>query len=70
MGVSVQYTKYIWCWSYRFIHAVHASDLKLYLMIDTREDAEKYESLPVDGFITAYIEIVGKNLKHPDGCLL
>jgi len=65
MGVPVQYTKYILGWSYRFIHAVHASDLKLYLMIDTREDAEKYASLPVDGFVTDYIEIVGKNLKQP-----
>lgn len=63
IGAPVKYVKYFWGWSWRFINKIHKSGLKFYLMLDTKENAVKYRSLPVDGFVTDYIEVVGKDLK-------
>ena len=58
-----EYTKYIWGWPYRFIKKLHDAGAKLYMYIDTEEEARKYADFPSDGIVTDYIEIVGKYFK-------
>lgn len=61
--MPLKYSKYIWGWPYRFMKKVHDADAKLYLSIDTEEEAKKYADFPADGIVTDYIEIVGKYFK-------
>jgi glycerophosphoryl diester phosphodiesterase len=62
LGIPAGYTKYIWGWPYRFIDKIHSSGMILYLMVDTAEEAEASRLIPVDGFVTDYIELVGSLL--------
>lgn len=64
MSIPVKYIKYIWGWPYRFINSIHKSELKFYLMADTKEEAEKFKNIPVDGYLTDFIEIIGKELRE------
>lgn len=64
MVIPAEYIPYVWGWPYRFINAVRNAGLKLYILTDTREKAEKYKALPVDGFLTDYIEVTGPVLKN------
>ena len=57
--IPPKYRKYIWGWPYRFIKKVHDANAKVFLLIDTEEEAQKYADFPVDGIITDYIELVG-----------
>ena len=59
MAIPAPYTKYLWGWPYRFIDAVHGTGLKFYLMIDSKEDFEKLKHIPVDGYVTDYVEVLG-----------
>lgn len=64
IAIPARYVRYVWGWPYRFIDSVHKSGLEFYLMLDTEEDARKFKDIPVDGYITDFIEIVGKELHH------
>ncbi|MEM6707778.1 MAG: glycerophosphodiester phosphodiesterase family protein [Pseudomonadota bacterium] len=59
MAIPVEYVPYLWGWPYRFLNAVHAQGIHLFLMVDSADEAQQYASLPVDGFITDYIERTG-----------
>ena len=54
-----EYLRFIWGWPYRFIAALHRQGIKLYLYADTVEQARDFKTLPVDGFVTDYIERTG-----------
>ncbi len=53
------YLRFVWGWPYRFIGALHRQGIKLYLYVDTVEEAQRFRALPVDGFVTDYIERTG-----------
>jgi glycerophosphoryl diester phosphodiesterase len=59
IGLSPQYTRYVWGWPYRFVAQAHQADMQVYLMVDSAEDTSAYADAPVDGIITDYIEVVG-----------
>lgn len=59
IGMTKDYAKFMWGWPYNFIKAVHENNSTIYLMVDTPEEIQWAKSLPVDGIITDYIEIVG-----------
>ncbi|MEM7659357.1 MAG: glycerophosphodiester phosphodiesterase family protein [Bacteroidota bacterium] len=63
MAIPAKYVPYVWGWPYRFIEEVHEASIQIYLFVDTEAEAKKYRSLPVDGFITDYIERTGPILK-------
>lgn len=60
IGMPPRYTKLLWGWPYRFLKKVSRAGTKLYLLIDTEEDAKGFLDIPVDGIVTDYIEVVGK----------
>jgi glycerophosphoryl diester phosphodiesterase len=60
MGLPPKYAKLLPGWPFRFLEKVRNAGAYFYLLIDTKEDALKYVNLPVDGFVTDYIEIVGQ----------
>ena len=62
-AIPPKYSKYILGWPYRFMKKLHDADAKLYLYVDTEEEARKYADFPSDGIVTDYIEIVGKYFK-------
>ena len=59
-AIPPKYSKYIWGWPYRFIDKIHKAGAKLYLFVDTEEEAQKYADFPCDGIVTDYIEIAGE----------
>jgi glycerophosphoryl diester phosphodiesterase len=59
MVIPARYVKFLWGWPYRFIQCLHDNKIRLFLYVDTVEDANKYKGVPVDGFVTDYIEDVG-----------
>jgi glycerophosphoryl diester phosphodiesterase len=61
--MPLKYSKYIWGWPFRFMDKVHDAGAKLYLSINTDEEAQEYADFPVDGIVTDYIEIVGNYFK-------
>lgn len=63
MAIPAKYIPYVWGWPYRFLDAVHKTGLTFYIMLDTTEDAKKYAAVPVDGYVTDYIEVVGRTLR-------
>ena len=63
MAIPAKYVPYLWGWPYRFLEEVHEQGILLYLMVDTESEAKKYRLLPVDGFITDYIEETGPLLE-------
>lgn len=63
LALRPEHTKYMWGWPYRFVKKVHDADAKLYLFIDTEEEAQRYADFPADGIVTDYIESVGKYFK-------
>jgi glycerophosphoryl diester phosphodiesterase len=50
---------FLWGWPYRFLQRVSRAGAGFYLMVDTAEDARRYQGTPVDGIVTDYIEVVG-----------
>ena len=64
IALRPEHTKYIWGWPHRFIHKVHEAGAQFYLFIDEKEDAKKYDDLPMDGVITDAIERVGPIFHH------
>lgn len=60
LGLPPEYTKLAWGWPYRFLKNVSEAGARFYLLIDTEEDALAFASLPVDGIVTDYIEVVGR----------
>jgi len=63
LGIYPKYTFLLPGWPYRFLDKVNAAGARFYIYIETAEEARKYAHLPVDGFITDYIERVGAHLK-------
>ena len=59
-GLPPKYAKLLPGWPFRFLEKVRKAGAYFYLLIDMKEDAQKYKQLPVDGFVTDYIEVVGK----------
>lgn len=59
MGMSREYARYFPGWPYGFINQAHQNGSRVYLMIDTQEDVDWARSIPADGIITDYIEIIG-----------
>jgi len=66
IGVPVRYTKYLWGWPYRLIGKLHRAGMRVYLMVDSLEDAGKIKDLPIDGVVTDYVEIVGPYFRQMD----
>ncbi len=64
MGLPPNYTPIVWGWPYRFLRKISDAGAKLYLLIDTEEDARAFANVPVDGIITDYVEAVGKYFKR------
>lgn len=64
VGFPTKYLKYLWGWPYRFLEKIHKTGLRFFLIVDSKEEAEKYRDLPVDGYVTDYIEIVGRHLNE------
>ena len=62
IGLKTKRLKLLWGWPYRFLNKLHQSGVEFYLLVDTVENAKRYKSLPVDGFVTDYIESVGRVL--------
>ena len=44
----------------KFLNKLSEADAKIYLMIDSEEEAQAFLDMPVDGIVTDYIEVVGK----------
>jgi glycerophosphoryl diester phosphodiesterase len=63
LGFYPKYTQFLPGWPYRFLKKVHAAGARFYLYVETVAEAQKYAHLPVDGFITDYIERVGPFLQ-------
>jgi glycerophosphoryl diester phosphodiesterase len=63
LGLPPEYVRLAWGWPYRFLDAAHGAGLRVYLLIDTAQDAQQLDQFPVDGFITDYIEVVGPYLQ-------
>jgi len=61
--IPARYLKWVWGWPYRFIDTAHNQGLKVMIYVDTAEEAARYKELPVDGFVTDYIEITGPILQ-------
>lgn len=59
MGAPAAYARFAWGWPYRLLDRAHAAGARFFLMVDSEEDAQRYQDLPVDGIITDYIETVG-----------
>ena len=57
--MTPQYTNLTPGWPFRFLHRASETGLRFYLMIDTLEDANAFQDLPIDGIVTDYIELVG-----------
>jgi|GEM_PF-152707 len=64
MAVPEKYLKYIWGWPYRFLSSVHRQGLSFHIMLDSEEAARRCSDLPVDGYVTDYIEITGPILNE------
>jgi len=62
IGLKVKRLKLLWGWPYRFLQKLHESGVEFYLLVDTIEEAQRFKSSPVDGFVTDYIESVGEVL--------
>jgi len=58
--IPLDYSKYLWGWPYRFLKKAEQANVRIYLMIDNKEDAEAYADSPVDGIYTNYIEVIGE----------
>ncbi len=59
IGMTKEYSKYMWGWPYNFIEKAHDNNSPVYLMVDTAEEIEWARNLPVNGVITDHIELVG-----------
>ncbi len=60
VGMTKQYSKYMWGWPYNFIKKAQESSSSVYLMVDTLEEMKWARNLPVNGIITDHIELVGR----------
>jgi glycerophosphoryl diester phosphodiesterase len=64
VGMTKEYSKYMWGWPYNFIKKAHKNNSPVYLMVDTLEEIEWAKSLPIDGIITDHIEIITDNSQY------
>lgn len=60
IGLTPEYTKFIWGWSYRFLNKVYVNDTRFYMYLNTKEEFDNMSDIPIDGIITDYIEVVGE----------
>lgn len=60
VGMTKQYSKYMWGWPFNFIKKAQESNSPVYLMVDTPEEIKWAKNLPVNGIITDHIETVGR----------
>ena len=60
VGMTEQYSKYMWGWPYNFIRKARQNNSDIYLMVDTPNEVKWAKDLPVNGIITDYIEVIGK----------
>jgi glycerophosphoryl diester phosphodiesterase len=59
VGMTKQYSKYMWGWPFNFIKKAQENNSLVYLMVDTPEEIKWAKNLPVSGIITDHIETVG-----------
>lgn len=64
IGFPANYVQYIWGWPHRFIRSIHKTGLKFFIIVNTKQEAKKMKNIPVDGFITDFIQITGPVLKQ------
>ena len=60
VGMTKQYSKYMWGWPYNFIKKAQQNNGSVYLMVDSLDELEWARDLPVNGIITDHIEEIGK----------
>jgi len=63
IALPIEYTKFIWGWPYKFLDKVYDNDTRFYIYLNKKEEFKTIKNIPIDGVITDYIEIVGKELK-------
>ena len=65
LGIPTSYLKYVPGWnSNLFLNKAREAGLKVYVIeVDTKEDFQQVENLPLDGIVTNRIEIIGPLLK-------
>ena len=61
LGLPPKYAKLLPGWPFRFLNKIQKAGATFYLLTDTKEQITKYTKLPVNGFVTDYIEIVGQH---------
>jgi len=64
VGMTKQYSKYMWGWPFNFIKKAQENNSPVYLMVDTPEEVKWAKNLPVNGIITDYIEMVGREFSN------
>jgi glycerophosphoryl diester phosphodiesterase len=66
LGIPTRYLKYAPGWSSNlFLVKAREAGLKMYVIdVDTKEDLQQVQNLPLDGIVTNRIEIIGPLLKH------
>jgi len=64
VGMTRQYSKYMWGWPINFIKKAREKNSPVYLVVDTPDDVEWAKNLPVDGIITDHIELVGSEFRQ------
>lgn len=66
LGIPVNYLKYTPGWnSHLFLTKAREAGLKVYVIeVDTKEDLQQIQNLPLDGIVTNRIEIIGPLLKR------
>jgi hypothetical protein len=64
IGMTKQYSKYMWGWPFNFIKKAQENKSPVYLMVDTTEEIKWAKNLPVSGIITDHIEIAGREFSN------
>jgi glycerophosphoryl diester phosphodiesterase len=61
--VPMNLTTFLLGWPDRFIEKPHKANMRVYAKVDTPDEASEVMSLPIDGIVTNYIEIIGSMFK-------
>jgi glycerophosphoryl diester phosphodiesterase len=64
VGMTKQYSKYMWGWPFNFIKKAQKNNSPVYLMVDTPEEIKWAKDLSVSGIITDHIETVSREFSN------
>lgn len=61
LGIAMtrKYSEYMWGWPYNFLLKAQDINSPVYLMVDSNEDYQWAQAIPVDGIVTDHIDTIG-----------